>query len=216
MRSIIAGVIVLASLAVCLQAQESAPDSTKSDPMETVISTEIESNGGFGAVVFKVGNIDGSTGVIFGGRGGWVINRTLVIGGGGYGWLQGPYHSSDNQVDTNLAFAYGGFEIEYLIASNNVVHASIIALIGGGGVSILEQIPQNGTSKRWDDIYSTGVFVFEPAANVEVTLLPWLRIAAGLGYRVVSGVDIDLGGRTYDNSSVSGLFGVGTIKFGSY
>jgi hypothetical protein len=50
----------------------------------TLINGEIES-GGFGGPVLKVTSINGENAVMIGGRGGWIINHSLVLGGGGYG-----------------------------------------------------------------------------------------------------------------------------------
>lgn len=47
-------------------------------------SGEIE-NGGFGGPVVKVTSINGESAVFVGGRGGWIINHTFVLGGAGYG-----------------------------------------------------------------------------------------------------------------------------------
>ena len=66
------------------------------------------------------------------------------------------------------------------------------------------------------NLYSTPTFVIEPAANVEVNILKWMRLAVGVGYRMVTGIDANINGRVYDNSTVSGFFGVGTLKFGIY
>jgi hypothetical protein len=40
-------------------------------------------NGGYGAPVVKFMSLGGEVGVLVGGRGGWIINHTFVIGGGG-------------------------------------------------------------------------------------------------------------------------------------
>ena len=49
---------------------------------EQLVSGKIES-GGFGAPVWKITQINGETAMLTGGRGGWIINHTFVIGGGG-------------------------------------------------------------------------------------------------------------------------------------
>lgn len=58
---------------------------------ETLVAGELES-GGFGGSVIKVGSFNGKTGILVGGRGGWIINHTFkfvhlsfmaLIGAGG-------------------------------------------------------------------------------------------------------------------------------------
>jgi len=194
-----------------------AADSTEPDPVKTLIPSDNFTSGGFGAPVIKVGSVDGTTGVFAGGRGGWVINRTFVIGGGGYGWTSGMHDLNSFERDTSVAFGYGGLELEYLIASDEVVHATVMTLVGAGGFTVFERYGRTG-DMDWNNnnLYSTPTFVIEPAANVEVNILKWMRLAVGVGYRFVTGIDANINGRVYDNSAVSGVFGVGTLKFGIY
>lgn len=195
----------------------SAADSTQaSDPMQTLIPTDNYSSGGFGGPVIKVGPVDGSTGIFLGARGGWVINRTFVIGGGGYGYTDMHEFDNSSMMDTNIAFGYGGLELEYLINANSIVHGTILAHIGAGGFTVYRG--DGGMGNDWDgnSMYSAACFVFEPQANVEVNILSWLRLTVGAGYRFVTGIDATIGNRRYDNSTVSGFFGVGMLKFGPY
>ena len=209
--------IVALLLALPVAASGQSADSVKPDPVKTLIPSDDFTNGGFGAPVIKVGSVDGTTGVFAGGRGGWVINRTFVIGGGGYGWASGMRDLNTFERDTSVAFGYGGLELEYLIASDEVVHATVMTLVGAGGFTVFERYGGSG-GMGWNNtnLYSTPTFVIEPAANVEVNILKWMRLAVGVGYRMVTGIDANINGRVYDNSTVSGFFGVGTLKFGIY
>lgn len=117
--------------------------------------------------MIKVGSVDGTTGVFAGGRGGWVINRTFVIGGG-YGWASGMHNLNAFERDTSVAFGYGGLELEYLIQSDEVVHATIMTLIGAGGFTVFERYGSS-SGNDWDNnrnLYNTATFVIEPAASV--------------------------------------------------
>ena len=131
---------------------------------ETLVSGEVE-NGGFGGPVVKFTQIDGEFGLFIGGRGGWIMNHTFVLGIGGYGLV--------NQVDANFIFegeliplmvGYGGFEMEYIFSSNSLVHFSIYLLLGGGGL----------TYKEFNDWRSPQVtdnfWIAEPAANIELNI----------------------------------------------
>ncbi len=173
---------------------------------ETLVSGELES-GGFGGPVVKFSQIDGVFGLFIGGRGGWIMNHTFVLGIGGYGLV--------NQVDANFIFegeliplmvGYGGFEMEYIFSSNSLVHFSIYLLLGGGGL----------TYKEFDDWKSPQVsdnfWIAEPAANIELNIASFFRISAGVGYRFVS--DVSLGNLT--NSDIAGVSGVLTFKFGKF
>ena len=51
---------------------------------ETLISGQLE-YGGYGGPVVKFTTINNDWEVMVGGRGGWIINHSFVLGGGGYG-----------------------------------------------------------------------------------------------------------------------------------
>lgn len=197
------------------QAHTEAADSATTNPVQTLIPSGEFESGGFGALVVKAGPFSSTTGLAVGGRGGWVLNRTFVIGGGGYGFTDG-IHFNKSTPDTSIAFGYGGLEFEYLINSNNLIHASVLTLIGAGGFSVLHRDYMGDFENRSNHLYSAACFVFEPAVNAEINILTWLRLQVGIGYRLVSGIDAVVGNKHYTNASVSGLFGVGTIKFGPY
>jgi hypothetical protein len=199
-----------------VSAQTSADSARAVDDVNTLFGSGVITSGGFGGPVLKVGSVDDRTALFVGGRGGWVINRTFVIGGGGYGLI--PLHSTGvgTQPDTTIDFGYGGLELEVILASTSVIHGSVLAHVGAGGFSVRRSFQDDMMDDDDRTLYSTAVFVFEPAVNVEVNLLPWLRFAAGGGYRFVSGIDATINGKTYDNSTVSGPFGVATVKFGIY
>lgn len=156
-------------------------------------------SGGFGGPVVKFSEVDGDFAVFVGGRGGWIINHTLVLGLGGYGLV--------NDVDIiefpsarDIEFGYGGFELEYINSSNSLIHFTAYLLIGGGGLS---------TSLPGDE---EAVFVLEPAANVELNVTPYFRLCVGGGYRYVTGINIPI----FDDRDLSAAVGVMTFKFGAF
>lgn len=173
---------------------------------ETLVSGKLE-NGGFGAPVVKFTEVDGKFGLIIGGRGGWIMNHSFVLGGGVYGLV--------NEIDSDFLFegkliplmmGYGGFEMEYIYSPNSLVHFSIYLLLGGGGL----------TYKEYSDWYSPDItdnfWIAEPAVNIELNVSSFFRISAGLGYRFIS--EIDLGDIT--SSDIDGIGGMLTFKFGKF
>jgi hypothetical protein len=65
--------IVLCTFTVSVAAQE-----------ETLFKGDIQT-GGFGGPVIKLTRINDQGALMVGGRGGWIINHCLALGGGGYG-----------------------------------------------------------------------------------------------------------------------------------
>jgi hypothetical protein len=163
---------------------------------ETLVSDEFES-GGFGAPVVKFSSFADEFAVFAGGRGGWIINHTVVLGGGGYGLANAI--DSDGSGVRDIEFGYGGLEIEYINRSEKLVHFTIYVLIGGGGLS--------GTA-----VSEESVFVLVPAANVELNLTTYFRVVLGAGYRWVTGVESP----GFSSGDFSAFEGVLTFKFGSF
>ena len=186
---------------------------------ETLLGSGEVTHGGFGGPVIKYTQIKGEPAVLVGGRGGWIINHTFIIGGGGYGLVNdmkanNPLIIVPGITKPYLNFGYGGLELEYIIESDKLLHFSVYSLIGAGGVSYREGLfNHNGTD--WDhdgNSPSDAFFVFEPAANVELNIISFLRINAGVSYRFVSGVNFD----DLKNSDLAGISGQLTLKFGAF
>jgi hypothetical protein len=177
---------------------------------KTLVGTGEISSGGFGAPVIKYTQIYGEPALLVGGRGGWIIDHTFVLGGGGYGLV--------NEIGTDfnvyghpayIHFGYGGLELEYIIQSDEIVHFSIYSLIGAGGVNL-----SNDFDEDWDgDEYgSDSFFILEPAVNVEINVVSFFRINAGVSHRFISGVNY----YQISNSDFDGFSGVLALKFGKF
>ena len=164
-------------------------------------------SGGFGGPIYMAGRVNGDLGVFTGGRGGWVINHTLVIGGGGYS-LAFDIETDQQSVNGKplyLDMSYGGFEMEYIHNPDQLVHWTAHMLLGGGHLYLREHDPNESVA---DD----GFIVFQPGVFVEINVAKWFRLGFGVNYRVAMGVDFD--GLT--NNEMSGLAGEIIFKFGSF
>jgi hypothetical protein len=185
---------------------------------ETLVGNGEVTHGGFGGPVIKYTQIKGEPAILVGGRGGWIINHTFIIGGGGYGLANdiranNPLIVAPGITKPYLNFGYGGLELEYIIESDKLLHFSVYSLIGAGSVSYRAGL-FNHNETDWDHSGSPNdaFFVFEPAANVELNIISFLRINAGVSYRFVSGVNFD----DLENSDLAGLSANLTLKFGAF
>lgn len=175
---------------------------------ETLIKGDIES-GGFGGPVLKITGINGEAGILVGGRGGWIVNHSFIIGGGGYGLannvkakVPGP------NGERYLNFGYGGVELEYISQPSRLIHFSYMTLIGGGGVSWRDENMRAGTVNPESDSF----FILEPEVNVTLNITPYFRLSAGVSYRYVSGSHSAVS----SNPDLSGPSGVITFRFGKF
>jgi hypothetical protein len=137
--------------------QEEPQEKPQEKPQEdTLIKGGIDS-GGFGAVVFRFGEVADQFATLQGVRGGWIINHQFVIGAGFYGVSNEICLDDDRDCRfRELEFGYGGFEFEYIGLWDRVAHYTLQLLIGGGGVSYF-------------NLATDGVFVAEPVANLGAT-----------------------------------------------
>ena len=174
---------------------------------ETLISGNIVS-GGFGGPVVKLTTINGENAVLVGGRGGWIINHSFVLGAGGYGLVTDVNAKITDSLHQYVEMGYGGIELEYIAASDDLVHLSVGVLIGGGGIGY-----KSGENDMFNTPYKrSAFFVLEPSANMNLNVTHFFRIAAGASYRYVSGLKSGIS----SNTDLSGLSGVITFKFGKF
>ena len=172
---------------------------------ETLIRGTVES-GGFGGPVVKFTEINDSFGVLVGGRGGWIINHTFVIGGGGYGLANEVKVGDFRSMSDFLNFGYGGLELEYLIAHRKLIHFSVQALIGAGGVSFRDR--HFNQIDGPDDAF----FIAEPGVNVILNVTKSFRMGFGGSYRFIGGAER----AQISDSSLSGPTALLTFMFGKF
>jgi hypothetical protein len=174
---------------------------------ETLISGEIES-GGFGGPAIKITTINGENAVMVGGRGGWIINHSLVLGGGGYGLVTDVKAKVPDSIHQYIEMGYGGLDLEYISLSNDLLHLSVGLLIGGGGIGYKNENNNvfNGTNNK------NSFFVLEPSVHANLNITHFFRIAAGVSYRYISGLKSVVS----SNTDLSGPSGILTLEFGKF
>ena len=151
-------------------------------------------NSGYGVVSTQFSKFNGQHAIFTGAYGGWMLRHKLMIGAGGY-WLatnhKGYGVNAETREQNQYKMGYGGFVVEYAVIDNSRLHVTANTLMGGG---ILKNgkghgsLPDHG-SDEMKDIDATGFYVVQPSVNVEYSVTPWFRIAAGGGYRYVAGAD---------------------------
>ena len=131
---------------------------------------------------------------LIGGTFGWVFNRTLMVGLGGFGKIAKTRYRADypqtdesgrvlqSQHPMGLGYGYGGVILGYILNANKPVHLKFPVLIGLGTSNEYEIEPDgdHGTT-----INSPGFFVVEPGVSLELNLLEELRLEVGVTYRYI-------------------------------
>jgi hypothetical protein len=174
---------------------------------KTLISGDIES-GGYGGPVLQVTQINKQSAVLVGGVGGWIINHTIVLGGGGYGLVTDvtakypdPFYGSQY-----LTVGYGGLYLEYIASSDEVIHLTVGALVGAGNVGYKNQDMFN-MNRSMDNF-----FVLEPNIQVNLNVTEFFRISAGANFRWVTGVRNDI----TSDADLTGPSGMLILRFGKF
>lgn len=176
------------------------------------IFAQVADGGAFGAPVIKFSSIGGQNAIITGGRFGWVIDSSIVLGGGFYSLTNKVKTGTIDQIngsDVLLGFNCGGLEFEYLFYSGSKVHFSIDMFFAGGGLTF--SASDNNTKHA--NYFSQDLLLWEPQLNVEFDLADWLHLDTGISYRIISGYTESYGISLNDLKGISAAV---TFKFGSY
>lgn len=179
------------------------------DEPKTLFNLAEADHGGYGGLRLSVTQINGETGLFVGGYGGYLLNHTLMIGGGGYGLVSNikadPIAQTNPDKTLYVKMGYGGPMLQYLHNSKDVVHFVASLLIGAGGVTYALKDDYEALENNSDSF-----FVLEPGLELEANIIKFFRIRLGVSYRFVSGIELE--GLTDDEVSgataqLSFLFG---------
>jgi hypothetical protein len=232
-RQNIAGVLgavvcaVLAAAPAPVQAQERQP-AAPPDPQASTMQVTPLKRGWLVAPDVKITRVDDEAATLVGGYVGWVTDGAFLVGAGGY-WLA---DGSDNRE-----MAYGGLVLEWLARTDRRIGFGARTLLGGGtatiGFSYAELLgpmapvafvgppvrfghhgggrpghgfdPGDLTGRTWR--VGENFLVAEPQANVLLTVTDWMRIDAGVGYRLI-------GGTSLLDDRLGGVSGTIAVQFG--
>ena len=173
---------------------------------ETLLGGSIHS-GGYGGPGLKFTSAGGEMAIMGGGQGAWVINHTVAIGGAGYS-LTSDHEVTGAGGPYELSFSYGGLLLEYIRDADDLVHWYGALIVAHGSFSLTDPtLPDDS-----DDIEEDGFLVLEPTINAELNITEHFRLAAGVGYRLASGVTSDF----LAASDLSGATFNITLRFGSF
>ena len=135
---------------------------------------------GFGGPVLQLSGLDRKFAAVVGIIVGATIKRRVSIGAAAFRLLN-PADAGPTSVGAprRLDFTYGALFVAVVFARTQRVDFTVEGLIGGGGACL--QNPNTGSCYA-----RTAMFVGQPGLAARITLAPIVRIAVGLGYRLVA------------------------------
>jgi hypothetical protein len=191
-----------------------APDTTNTR-VETLASLlpSFTDSGLYGAASVRLSNLGGGVGTFVGGYGGWLFDKTLMIGGGGFAMVNPGTAAITEQFPSGAmleGMSYGGLMAEYTFNPEKVLHYSTQLFAGIGGVTVGDAFAVNPVGRS----ATQTIFVIEPAAFIEMSLTKTLRASFGASYRVVLGKPLTAAnGGTVNLSGIALIF---NLKFGKF
>jgi hypothetical protein len=202
--------LLLTAFSSVASAQESGnpADTVESQPAQGPMTVERVHDGFAIAPDFRFSELNGSSAWLAGAYGGWVIDNTILIGGGGY-WLTNRSQDFD--------MAYGGAVVAWLQHTERTIGFGARALVGFGEATISSTLDNvdyyldhDGHPTFFDNhpirgvrpgnlqvvapgtvhaIFHEHFFVTEPQADLLINFKPRLRLAVGIGYRLIGAAD---------------------------
>ena len=200
----------LSSSAAFAASEVVAPSESRTDVEPSYMSNDLQS-GAYIEPALKFARVTGTSGVLAGARGGWVLNHDFVIGAGVYGIVNNIPSLGIATATNNLDYVYGGLLLEYIIASESRVHLAVSTLIGGGGIGA-RTVNFNGPADSKFANRSATSFVAEPELDAIVNITQNIHTGLGVSYRMNRGTDV----AGLNNSDLSGTNVNLFMQFGAF
>ncbi len=206
----IAALALLAAPGLALAQAESAPP-----PPKGALAVETMESGFVVVPDFRYTQVDDEFGSLAGLKAGFLTDDRLLIGGAGY-WLANGSRSRE--------LAYGGLVVEWSLARSRRVGVSFGALVGGGSSTLAVEatgfprgrfpghrwrVPDTGAPPTFLVGVREGFFIAEPQVSGSLLLTRWLRLGAGVSYRLIGGA-----GRL--DSRLRGVAGNVSLQLGTF
>jgi hypothetical protein len=193
-------------IALCAASLLPAAAGAQTAPASNPVRIEPIDNGFVIAPDARFTEVNDQFATLAGVYGGWLTDRTLLVGAGGY-WLANR--------DDNFKMQYFGGVGSWTFGAHRKLGLRAGTLVGGGSATLAKtygdlfgQIPagapgfdrdhrlsfrgRNGspitsaTLVRVNDDF----FIAEPQVNALLSLTKWMRLDVGVGYRLIGGADL--------------------------
>lgn len=177
------------------------------------------SNGGYAGFGAGYTMIDGKDAVTSTGRAAWIVGHGLALGFAGTGFVNDFHYDAFLGEDVNLAGGYGGILIEPILLGRSPIHLSFPVIGAVGGIAYT-RTTWNGDPWSYADswVEDTDTYLLlEPGVELELNILRFFRLAAGVSYRMTSDISLIENDPGLISRDVLEGFTAGiTFKFGKF
>jgi hypothetical protein len=159
-----------------------------SAPSAAFAQTRGDSGGGyFGAPALAYTRLRGQDVVVVGGRGGWYVTPSFVLGGGLYGTVtevDAPTEAVANAPGPlDLKYEMFGLELEYHLRPTAPTHVTLAAFLGGAAARYV----RDGTNEQHGE--TDFLLALAPGVGLERSITGWLRVDLLASYRFTGPVE---------------------------
>ncbi|MGD1839802.1 MAG: hypothetical protein ACFB0B_02745, partial [Thermonemataceae bacterium] len=165
--------------------------TAQQEEMQTLFSHKKKHNGFYIAPSMKFSAINGQTAFIPTIKGGWIINRSIVLGLSGSGLAPTIQHGNivANQ-NVRPMMGYDGLLNEPIISSYRLVQISIPLVMFGGLVGYVEDLRDQDQVDNDNPIDEQTIWVATLGAMAELNVTRFFRLSTGISYRLTQEVDL--------------------------
>ncbi|HCB61036.1 MAG TPA: hypothetical protein DHV29_11795 [Bacteroidales bacterium] len=188
-------------------------DSIQTDEIKTLFGSHDHSNGWYVGLGGGYSQIDDKNAFTTSFRSAWIINHSFAIGLAATGFSNDLYVGHESGSDySSVQGGYAGLLLQPVIFPKFPVHVSFPVLLGVGGAMSLSTYYNEPWEPYWDIRDESYYFIIEPAAEIELNLIKWIRLSAGLSYRFTTPLNL----YGYSDDVLRGFGGNVTLSFGKF
>lgn len=190
MKNLIASLLIILLATSGVYAQEAEQQQKEQKEQKSEIRSLFSKSSAQG-IYFGCGTglstIDGRDAFTFNSRLGWILGHNLAFGLTGTAFFTDMFYQNNNfNKRYNYTGAYGGFFFEPILLPKYPVHLSFPITVNMGGISYNSErnnyIGQNH-EYQFNTIESDAFVLVEPAVELEVNMLSFVRMGVVTSYR---------------------------------
>jgi len=188
---------------------------------ETFFGGKISAIGAYAAPIIRSSEVGGAGRVVAGGEAALLVNHSIILGVSSSRVMM----DMENRAigDTSYSLSSGGVLLGYAFKPMKKMHLVVRTVIGGGTAALRDNsdtpLWHNGGHGYFDNMdfsFRDLYFTVEPGLDLELNLARYFRVAIGLSYRYVTGINRPEMTVYIDDKGAGGISADLRFKFGRF